>query len=53
MDGFSIVLIALGLIIILTAIFTFFTYLFLSIFRRPSARKAVNALKGQDQKRKK
>lgn len=48
MDAFYIVLIAIVLIIVLLAIFIFVTYLFLDIFRHPSARKAVKTLQKKD-----
>jgi hypothetical protein len=51
MGAFYIVLIAIVLIIVLLAIFTFVTYLFLDIFRHPSVRKAVKALEKKDEKK--
>jgi hypothetical protein len=51
MDAVYIVLIAVALIIILIAIFTFVTYLFLDIFRRPSVRQAVRTLEKKDDKK--
>lgn len=51
MDAFYIVLIAIVLIIVLLAIFTFVTYLFLDIFRHPSARDAVKTLQKKDKKK--
>jgi hypothetical protein len=51
MDAFYIVLIAIVLILVLLAIFTIVTYLFLDIFRRPSARQAVKTLQKNDKKK--
>jgi hypothetical protein len=51
MDAIYIVLIAVALIIVLIAIFIFITYLFLDIFRHPSARQAVNAMQKKDKKK--
>jgi hypothetical protein len=51
MDAIYIVLIAIALIIALIIIFTFVTYLFLDIFRYPSARQAVKTLQEQDEKK--
>ena len=51
MDAIYNVLIAVVLIIVLIAIFTFVTYLFLDIFRHPSARQAVNTLQTKDKKK--
>jgi hypothetical protein len=51
MDAIYIVLIAIVLIIVLLAIFTFVTYLFLDIFRYPSARQAVKTLQKNDDKK--
>jgi len=51
MDALYIVLIAIALIIVLLIIFTVVTYLFLDIFRHPSARQAVKTLREQDKKK--
>jgi len=51
MDAIYIVLIVVALIIALVAIFTFVTYLFLDIFRNPSAGQAVKTLQKNDTKK--
>jgi hypothetical protein len=51
MDAVYIVLVAIILIIVLIAIFIFVTYLFLDIFRSPSARKAGKTPQKTDEKK--
>jgi uncharacterized membrane protein len=51
MDAVYIVLIAIILIIVLIVIFTFVTYLFLDIFRTPSARQAVKTMQKKDKEK--
>ncbi|MGA9140668.1 MAG: hypothetical protein WBZ29_10615 [Methanocella sp.] len=47
MEPLYIILIAIALIIVLLAIFTGVTYLFLSVFRRPAGAKAFKQLSGK------
>jgi hypothetical protein len=50
MEPLYIILIALILIIVLLAIFTGVTYLFLSVFRRPAGAQAVRKMQGKKRK---
>ncbi len=47
MEPLYIILIAIALIIVLLAIFTGVTYLFLSVFRRPAGAQAFRQLNGK------
>ncbi len=51
MDALYIILVAIGLIIGLLVIFTLLTYLFLSIFKKPSVRETTKALRRQKKKK--
>lgn len=50
MDAVYIVAIAVALIVVLIIIFTFFTYIFLDIFRRPAAGQVMKAMNARGKK---